>query len=1097
MAYRWILAGLFSLGVGLASLPAADTNPTSGPAPAKRPIQHSDYEIWNRSQPTETKLSPCGRYFAYVLTDAQGAATLVLRTIDGGEKRYPYTPSPASSTPGSSAGSSPSPSPAPAPEPTPTTTPEPNPAGSSASTNASAGLRGPVLFSPDGRYLLATLPAEPAPDAKPSTSRTTRYELCLIETSSGNLVERQRNIRSYTVVGSGAGLLVTLQEEAPRDLKGQDSASEKKAEAAPTKTPPAKSTQLETKTEPAADAKVDAKSGTTSTTTRPTTLVLRSLAGRADSPVTKYDGVSNFQSTEDDLGLLVTRSLENGTKTDFNFLKIEGSQAGQPASIYAGSGRLGTTAWDEDQKRLAFFVIEGTGAAARSSAWLWERGPQPGSLLLSSRPTGTPDGQMISERGGLSFSADGMKLNVGLTAIPPEPKPEPKAQAKPEAKPQEKGETLPPPRPANPSPTGSTTPPTLRGRFSSRGSTPTTSASNPTAPAADPDRVDLDLWHWKDELIQPMQAKRGNAGRPTPPARATYYFDTKKFQPVPTIENWDLTVPGYGDWTRISSDQAYRGMQWMSPTPRDYDLLNLRSGERKTWLRGHLGSVESPVGNYVLSYDGKDWKSTNLTTLAVTNLTAKLGIPFYNIEHDTPNLAPAYGLRGYTADRKHALIADQFDLWKVALDGSGATNLTKIGRTLKIRFSLILEPGDSTQKLDLNKPYWLSAEHQITRETGFYRLKPGQEPQLVLMAAKRFGSPIRAKNSNRVVVNSQTFYDAPNYYATTTDFQELRRITNLQPRKDEFLWGRAELVQYKSADGVPLQGVLIKPENFDSSQKYPMIVYIYEKLSNTLHSFRLPSAGTSINPTYYASNGYLVFMPDIVYTTGAPGQSALKCVLPAIQAVVDQGIVNEQAIGIQGHSWGGYQIAYLVTQTNRFKAANAGAPVSNMVSAYGGIRWGTGLPRQFQYEQTQSRIGATLWQTPLKYIENSPVFMADRVQTPLMMLHNDQDDAVPWYQGIEYYLALRRLGKEVYLFNYNGEFHGLRRKATQRDYTVRMQQFFDHHLKGAPMPEWMAKGIPFSEREKEKEAIKKLFAPAKTPAATPAPVSAPAAGAKP
>jgi len=258
-----------------------------------------------------------------------------------------------------------------------------------------------------------------------------------------------------------------------------------------------------------------------------------------------------------------------------------------------------------------------------------------------------------------------------------------------------------------------------------------------------------------------------------------------------------------------------------------------------------------------------------------------------------------------------------------------------------------------------------------------------------------------------------------------------------------------------------------------------MIVYIYERLSQGLHSFRMPSAGTSINPTYYASNGYLVFMPDIAYTVGSPGQSCLKCVIPAIQAVADKGSLDEAAIGIQGHSWGAYQVCYLVTQTNRFKAAAAGAPVSNMTSAYGGIRWSTGLPRQAQYEHTQSRIGANLWEAPMKYLENSPLFMADRVQTPLLMLHNDKDGAVPWYQGIEYYLALRRLNKEVYMLNYNGEDHGLAKKPNQRDYTMRMQQFFDHHLKGTPMPEWMAKGVPYNDREKEKDQWKKLFEPEK------------------
>ena len=299
--------------------------------------------------------------------------------------------------------------------------------------------------------------------------------------------------------------------------------------------------------------------------------------------------------------------------------------------------------------------------------------------------------------------------------------------------------------------------------------------------------------------------------------------------------------------------------------------------------------------------------------------------------------------------------------------------------------------------------------------------------------------------------------------------KNFKRVSNGDAQRAQFNWPTAELVSFKSADGVPLKGILIKPENFDAKRKYPMIVYIYEKLSQGLHNFRTPGPGTSINATYYASNGYLVFMPDIVYDIGYPGPSALKCVLPGIQAVVDKGFVDEKAIGIQGHSWGGYQIAYMVTQTNRFRAAAPGALVSNMTSAYSGIRWGTGLPRQFQYEHSQSRIGGSLWEYPMRFLENSPVFRADRVETPMIMIHNDEDDAVPWYQGIEFYLALRRLNKEAYLFNYNGEKHGLRKRINQKDYTRRLQEFFDHFLKGAPAAEWMVKGIPYLKREQEKE----------------------------
>src|ERR1700752_2196679 len=289
------------------------------------------------------------------------------------------------------------------------------------------------------------------------------------------------------------------------------------------------------------------------------------------------------------------------------------------------------------------------------------------------------------------------------------------------------------------------------------------------------------------------------------------------------------------------------------------------------------------------------------------------------------------------------------------------------------------------------------------------------------MASKGFGHPTQAKDVDAMILTASRFDQFPDVWITDSSFRSLKRLSSGDAQRAQFNWGTGELVGFKNHRCFPSKGLLLKPENFDPRKKYPMIVYIYERLSQGLHQFRNPGPGTSINPTFYVSNGYLIFMPDIVYTIGYPGPSALKCVLPGIQAVVDKGFVDENAIGIQGHSWGGYQIAYMVTQTNRFKAAAPGALVANMTSAYSGIRWGPGLPQQFQY------------------------------------------------QGIEYFLALRRLGKEAYLFSYNGEKHGLRKRINQKDYTRRLQEFFDHFLKGAPAPEWMEKGIPYLQREKEKE----------------------------
>ena len=419
------------------------------------------------------------------------------------------------------------------------------------------------------------------------------------------------------------------------------------------------------------------------------------------------------------------------------------------------------------------------------------------------------------------------------------------------------------------------------------------------------------------------------------------------------------------------------------------------------------------------------------------------------------------------------MIYDRYDIWEIKPDGSAARMITEgFGRKNDLSFRI--------RRLDIDKvtfspdePLLLTTTNQENMSTGFYRdkIKGTVLPEKLIMIDRgiRFYSFKKAKNADKVIYARSAFDEYPDIWYADLDFQSPQKVTDLGKQMDAFLWGHAELIDFYSADGKPLKGILVKPENFDLHKKYPLIVYIYETLHQGFYSFRNPSPGTSINLSYYVSNGYILWMPDIEYDTGYPGKDALKCVLPGIQLLVRKGFIDEKRIGIQGHSWGGYQIAYMVTQTNIFAAAEAGAPVSDMVSSYDGIRWGTGMVRQFQYEHTQSRLGGSLWEVPFRYIENSPVFWADKVQTPLLMIHNDKDTAVPWYQGIEYIMALRRLEKEAYMFNYNGEPHGLRKRINQKDWTMRMQQFFDHFLKGAPEPDWMKNGIKAWEKEDEKK----------------------------
>jgi dipeptidyl aminopeptidase/acylaminoacyl peptidase len=300
-----------------------------------------------------------------------------------------------------------------------------------------------------------------------------------------------------------------------------------------------------------------------------------------------------------------------------------------------------------------------------------------------------------------------------------------------------------------------------------------------------------------------------------------------------------------------------------------------------------------------------------------------------------------------------------------------------------------------------------------------------------------------------------------------SDFTNGVQISVANPQQSEYNWATVESVKWKAYDGQMLEGLLYKPENYDPNQKYPLLFYYYELNSDNLHNYQAPKPSASIiNPTEYASGGYLVFVPDIRYQPGKPAQGAYNSIMSAADYLLKNYPIDDKRMGLQGQSWGGYQSAMLITMTTRFAAAMAGAPVSNMISAYGGIRWGSGLNRQFQYESTQSRIGATIWQKPDLYVENSPLFHLPKVQTPLLIMANDKDGAVPWYQGIELYNGLRRLNKPCWMLNYNEDDHNLTKLANKYDLSLRMRQFFDHYLMNAPAPTWMTTGIPATQKGK-------------------------------
>jgi dipeptidyl aminopeptidase/acylaminoacyl peptidase len=1002
------------------------------PATSKRPLTHQDYDSWHSIQ--SPQISRDGKFAAYAYMAQDDDSEIVARNLATGQEwRAPrgYRP------------------PAPPPDDS-----IPN---FGELIAAQARLARPAITA-DTKFVVFSIEPTKAdlnkarkekkrPDDMPKNG------LGIMDLSSGQVAKIDR-VKNFQVPEDGGGFIAYLMEAKPATPPAREAGGGN----------PTVREGAQSSTDPSPESWEDADDSAQSPQPAGrlargpkkeygSDLILRNTTTGAERT---FSDVLDYSLSKDAKTLVYTVSSKN-EETNGVYLASTQSDAA-PIALLSGKGKYQKLTWDEEQTELAFISDrdDQTSKQPKFKVYMWERAsgapiagtggsssgagssptvregssgnptvregaknhattPPVATEIVSNSSPGFRKDFVVSDKANLSFSLDGSRLFLGASP-PPEPE----------------------------------------------------KSADDDVPADE--KVMVDLWHWKDDYIQPIQKVRAEQERQRS-YRAAYDVKARKFIQLADEKLETLTPSTDGRLAIGTDNRAYRVTNDYDPGMTDFYIVNAEDGSRKPVAQKQRFNVSlSPNGKYAIYFDGKDWNSYSVATGAKTNLTKNLGVNFFNEDNDTPELPNAYGIAGWTRDDASVLIYDRFDVWQVSPDGSGAKNLTDgVGRQSRIQFRYVrLDPKE--RSLDPAKPLLLHAENEETRDSGFYRDRIGGGlPEKLIMGAKDYNNPTKAKDADVLMFTASRFDEYPDVWITDSNFKAPKKISNGDAQRAQFNWGTAELVNFKNTDGVALKGLLLKPDNFDPKKKYPMIVYIYERLSQGLHQFRNPGPGTSINPTYYVSNGYLIFMPDIVYKTGYPGRDALQCVLPAVQTVVDKGFVDENNIGIQGHSWGGYQIAYMVTQTNRFKVAEAGAAVVNMTSAYSGIRWGTGLPRQFQYEHSQSRIGGSLWEYPMRYLENSPLFHADKIQTPLLLINNDEDDAVPWYQGIEFYLALRRLNKEAYMFTYNGEKHGLRKRINQKDYTRRLQEFFDHFLRGAPAPEWMEKGIPYLQREKEKE----------------------------
>src|SRR5262245_9513985 len=600
------------------------------------------------------------------------------------------------------------------------------------------------------------------------------------------------------------------------------------------------------------------------------------------------------------------------------------------------------------------------------------------------------------------------------------------------------------------------------------------------------DKVDLVLWHYRDPRLQTQQEVQEARDRAFNYV-AEYRVAPKKFIRLADDEMRNVTVNlKESRWAYGTDDREYELMGALDGRRyEDLYAIDLETGARKLAVK-HLRyfSGGSPDGTKLLYYMDGDYHVYSLANGQDRNITGGLPVSFVDVEDDHNNVKPPVNAVGWTRDSKQVLLTNAWDIWLVPAKSEGptGTNLTGNGKRDGIRYQqrFVLEPPDERDEgIDVSKPLYFHAYGEWTKKGGIARLDPGAaEARVIGWSDASYPQMTKARKADAFVYTRGTALEPADYYAADASLANPVRLTDQRPQVDQFTWSSGvQLVNYTSEKGDKLQAAIFLPANYEKGKSYPTVVNFYEKMSQTANQFAAPSAN-GFNRSLYTSNGYAVFVPDITYRVNDPGMSAVWCMVPAVKAAIATGIVDPKHIGITGHSWGGYQTAFLITQTDLFAAAVAGAPLTDMVSMYSLVYKNTGGSNGAIFESSQGRFKGGFWDNWDAYYRNSPVFFAKNVKTPLMILHNDKDGAVDFTQGVEYFNTLRRMQKPVIMLEYIGENHSLAKRPNQRDYTVRMKEFFDHYLMGAPAPDWMVNGVP---RLKMEEHLKERAKP-KTPA---------------
>ncbi len=580
----------------------------------------------------------------------------------------------------------------------------------------------------------------------------------------------------------------------------------------------------------------------------------------------------------------------------------------------------------------------------------------------------------------------------------------------------------------------------------------------------DEDITSVEIWHAADVDIVPTQKVRADRDR-RDNYLSVWHTEDDRFVQIESelTESVRLIDDGSG---AVGLDQTpYEDERMFGPVYNDLHLIDLETGEREKAVdRVQYFVGQSPGGRYLLWFTDDQYWTHDIETGQTVNITAGLGTSFVDVEDDHPvDQKPPFGTAGWLEGDAAVLINDEHDVWRVAPDGSGGERLTRgAENNLRHRRARTDREFDSAP-IDPSEPMYFSVYDDWLEEWGYARADQlGARVQTLIQGEARFSSLLKAEDAETYLYRMESFEDSPDYFVSgNAALEGAQQITRTNPFQGEYAWGRSELIEFENAWGDQLQGSLYYPANYEPGKQYPMIVYIYEIRSPQVRSYPIPSERTYYNIQGWVHDGYFVWQPDIVYRDRDPGVSAVAAIEPSIAKVIETGMVDPDGVGLIGHSWGGYQTTFAVTQTDIFSAAVAGAPLTNLFSMYLSVYWNSGGTDARIFEISQGRMEVPFWEDEDAYKRNSPVFHIENMNTPLLMAQGTEDGAVDFNQGVEFYNAARRAGKDFVFIVYNDENHGFRKKENQLDYHRRIMEWFGHYLKGEPAPDWIREGVPY------------------------------------